>query len=54
MNAEKLLGYFLLIAGIIVIIGSTFCLYQVLSGQKKAPEIFSFEAPSAIKICVLV
>jgi hypothetical protein len=46
MNVEKIIGYLLLIAGVIVIIGGTFCLYQVFSGQKKTPEIFSFEAPS--------
>ena len=46
MNTEKIIGYVLLIAGIGVIIGSTFSLYQVFTGQKTAPQVFQFESPS--------
>lgn len=45
MNTEKIIGYFLLVVGIGIILGSTFSLYQVFTGQKKAPRVFSFEMP---------
>lgn len=46
MNSEKIIGYLLLALGIGIIIASTFSLYQVFTGQKIAPEVFQFEAPT--------
>lgn len=46
MNSEKIIGYLLLAVGIGVIVVSTFSLYQVFSGQKKAPRVVHVETPT--------
>jgi len=46
MNTEKIIGYLLLIAGIGIILASTFSLYQVFTGQRSAPSVVSFKAPT--------
>jgi len=45
MKIEKIIGYLLLIAGISVIVASGFSLYQVFTGRKEAPQVFSFKMP---------
>ncbi|MBN1262914.1 MAG: hypothetical protein JW991_01000 [Candidatus Pacebacteria bacterium] len=45
MNSEKLAGYLLLAVGLGVIVASAFSIYQVFTGLKTPPEVFSFEAP---------
>lgn len=45
MNSEKIIGYCLLIAGMVIILASTFSLYRVFTGQQKPPSVFSFEVP---------
>ncbi len=46
LNSEKILGYVLLIAGILIILAATFMIYGVLTGTTKPPKVFNVEAPT--------
>ncbi|HUW21387.1 MAG TPA: hypothetical protein VMW41_01835 [Candidatus Bathyarchaeia archaeon] len=46
MATEKIIGYFLLLVGIVTIVAGTFSLYQVFTGDRKAPRLFHVKMPA--------
>lgn len=43
MKLTKIFGWALLIGGIAIIFWSLYCSYQIFSGKKEPPEVFSIE-----------
>ena len=46
LNGEKLFGYVLLLAGLLMIFAATYMVYGVLTGKSKPPKVFNVKAPS--------
>src|SRR3972149_2643810 len=46
VNSEKLLGYVLLLIGLVFILVATFSIYRVLTGKSTPPKIFDVESPT--------
>lgn len=45
INFEKLIGYILLLAGLVMIFMAVFLIFNVLTGKSKAPSVVSYSLP---------
>ena len=45
-NSDKILGYVLLIIGILIIVATALYAYLVLTGKQQAPKVLNIEAPT--------
>src|SRR3990167_10068019 len=46
LGSETIIGYLLLLVGLILIFAATFMVYGVLTGRAKPPRVFNVEAPT--------
>ena len=46
LNSEKLIGYIMLLVGLIFIFAATFMVYGVLTGKSKPPKVFNAQSPT--------
>ena len=46
LGSEKIIGYVLLLVGLLMIFGATYSVFSVLTGKAIPPKVFDVEAPS--------